>query len=181
MFRQLTLLATSGLLAFLATAAAADTSYDKGHDFSDYVRFAWLEPRSGTTVVLLGRSTFDARRLESAHKRIEQAIRRELDQRGIEEGSAERADFFVRFHTSVDQRFELHADYRYRRPRFRLPATAHVDSYDEGTLVIDVIDADTEQLVWRTSVTRSIEAPNLDKTIDKAVARALRKFPPSSR
>ncbi len=174
-------IATLSLLLVASAVAARDTSYDKDHDFTEYATFAWLEPRGATTVVLLGRSVNDASRLRGAHRLIEEAIERELDRKGLDLREPSEADFFVRFHTSVDQRFEIHADYRYRRPRFRLPATAHIDSYDEGTLVIDVIDAGSERLVWRTSVTRSIEAMNLEKTIDKAVARALRNFPPKAR
>ena len=179
-FRAITA-ATLSLLLITAAVTARDTNYDKNHDFSTYQHFSWLEPDRETTVVLLGGSTFDPDRLRWVHEQIEQAIEQELGDKGIEISEPKDADFLVRFHTSVDQRFELHTDYVYRRPRFRGPAIAHIESYDEGTLVVDMIDAESERLVWRSTVTRSIEVRNLAKTINKAVARALRKFPPSSR
>jgi hypothetical protein len=50
----------------------------------------------------------------------------------------------------------------------------------EGTLVVDVTDAKTDQLVWRGSVTGNInDTSSLQKQIDKAVKAILKKYPAS--
>ena len=53
----------------------------------------------------------------------------------------------------------------------------------EGTLVIALLDARTSKLVWRANCTDAIN-DNRDRTkaiIDKAIAKAFKKFPPKSK
>jgi hypothetical protein len=54
--------------------------------------------------------------------------------------------------------------------------------YQEGTLVIDMYDAKTKQLLWRSSAegTLSDKAAKNENKLDKAVAKMFKDFPPSS-
>jgi hypothetical protein len=54
--------------------------------------------------------------------------------------------------------------------------------YKEGTLVIDMYDAKTKQLLWRGSAggTLSDKAANNENKLDKAVTKMFKDFPPSS-
>jgi hypothetical protein len=54
--------------------------------------------------------------------------------------------------------------------------------YQEGTLVIDIYDAKTKQLLWRGSAggTLSDKAAKNENKLDKAVAKMFKDFPPSS-
>jgi hypothetical protein len=58
----------------------------------------------------------------------------------------------------------------------------HVNQYDEGTLVIDIVDAEAGKLVWRGSGSRRIStSPTPQKTtrrINEAVEAILARFPP---
>lgn len=54
----------------------------------------------------------------------------------------------------------------------------YVNNYTQGTLILDLIDPHTRQLVWRAYVTQSIDQPDA-KTINNAVAAALKQFPPT--
>ena len=49
-----------------------------------------------------------------------------------------------------------------------------------GTLLLDVVDADSNQLVWRGVATDSIpkKSEKLEKKIYKAVDKLFRHFPP---
>ena len=174
---------TLTVVLFSASLALADDiDFERTHDFSTYATYSWLEPHAATTIKPLGASIDAEKRLEAAHELITKAVERELAAKGLKQSAESNADFHLRFHTAIDHRFEIHADYPYRRARFRhLPVTADIDSYEEGTLLIDVIDAKTDSLVWRSSVTRSIQGNDLQKTIDRAVAKALRKFPPKAK
>jgi Domain of unknown function (DUF4136) len=54
--------------------------------------------------------------------------------------------------------------------------------YKEGTLVIDMYDAKTKQLIWRSSAEDALsnkEEKN-EKNLEKGVAKMLKKFPPDS-
>ena len=54
----------------------------------------------------------------------------------------------------------------------------YVNNYTQGTLILDLIDPHTRQLVWRAYVTEEISQPD-EKTINRAVSAALNKFPPA--
>jgi Domain of unknown function (DUF4136) len=59
-----------------------------------------------------------------------------------------------------------------------------VAPYVEGTIIIDVVDAKTNRLVWRAISTKT--GSNLvdvqkEKKIDKMVSDAFKHFPPSER
>jgi hypothetical protein len=54
--------------------------------------------------------------------------------------------------------------------------------YKEGTLVVDMYDAKTKQLIWRGSAedTLSNNAEKNEKNLDKGVAKMFKKFPPQA-
>lgn len=98
------------------------------------------------------------------------------------------ADFLVDFHIYVEeQKFQnlvCGAGF-YRGDRF-LPQlnektyceSPEIVNYDDGTLIIDIVDAHTKQLVWRASMSDIIDNPSYAGSIfSKKVKRILRKFP----
>jgi hypothetical protein len=54
--------------------------------------------------------------------------------------------------------------------------------YKDGTLVLDMFDAKTKQLIWRGSAedTLSNKTEKNEKNLDKGVAKMLKDFPPGS-
>ncbi|MGI4792252.1 MAG: DUF4136 domain-containing protein [Janthinobacterium lividum] len=54
----------------------------------------------------------------------------------------------------------------------------YINTYTQGTLILDLIDPKTKQLVWRAYVTGQIDQPD-EKTVNKAVSSALKNFPPA--
>ena len=59
-------------------------------------------------------------------------------------------------------------------------ATTTVDTYEVGTLVVDLFDAKTKQLLWRGSSTETLsdKADKNTKTLDKGVQKMFEHFPP---
>src|SRR6185503_20147604 len=59
-------------------------------------------------------------------------------------------------------------------------ATTTVDNYKVGTLVLDMFDSHTKQLVWRGSAsdTLSSKTDKNIKNLDKGVQKMLKQFPP---
>lgn len=54
-----------------------------------------------------------------------------------------------------------------------------VRNYVEGTLVLDIVDAKTAQLVWRAYCKGAVRNPSKrDKIVNKALKKAFKKFPP---
>ena len=61
-------------------------------------------------------------------------------------------------------------------------ATTTTETYKVGTVVVDLFDHKTKQLVWRASASDTL-SNNSDKNIkklDKGVEKMFKKFPPSS-
>ena len=50
--------------------------------------------------------------------------------------------------------------------------------YDEGILVIDVLDVRTRRLVWRGTASRRLERDPQVHQIEQSVASVLARFPP---
>jgi uncharacterized protein DUF4136 len=61
-------------------------------------------------------------------------------------------------------------------------STTTEQDYKEGTLVVDMYDGKTKQLIWRGSSedTVSNNSEKNEKNLDKGVAKMFRKFPPQS-
>ena len=61
-------------------------------------------------------------------------------------------------------------------------ATTTEQDYKEGTLVVDLYDAKTKELIWRGSAEDTLsdkEAKN-EKNLDKGVEKMFKKFPPDA-
>jgi Domain of unknown function (DUF4136) len=61
-------------------------------------------------------------------------------------------------------------------------STTTEQDYQEGTLVIDLYDGKTKQLIWRgsTESVLSDKAEKNEKNLDKGVAKMFKDFPPGS-
>jgi hypothetical protein len=59
-------------------------------------------------------------------------------------------------------------------------STTTEHDYKEGTLVVDIFDAKSKQLIWRGSAedTLSESAAKNEKNLDKGVAKMFKEFPP---
>jgi hypothetical protein len=117
----------------------------------------------------------------------------ELEKRGIVE-NVEKPDMLVAYHTYTEKKRSAVNNYYpmmyggwgwsfYPRGFFAFPYSfwngySRSYEYTEGTLIIDAIDAKTNQLVWRGSISNAIENPNnLHKKAIKAVELIFKKFP----
>jgi hypothetical protein len=61
-------------------------------------------------------------------------------------------------------------------------SSTYVNEWDEGTLLVDIIDAGRNELVWRGTATGTVE-PELTPAesqarLDDAAAKLLQTFPP---
>ena len=51
-------------------------------------------------------------------------------------------------------------------------------TYNEGTLVIDLVDATSKKLVWRSYAVTEVDKPVSDQKMQQVVAKAFKSFPP---
>lgn len=122
---------------------------------------------------------------------LNQLIIREIDQNFSKKGFQRNVinpDFLVDFHIYVEeQKFQnLVCGAGFYRGERYLPnlsektycESPEIVNYDNGTLIIDIVDAHTKQLVWRASMSGIIDNPNYSTAIfTKQVKRILSQFP----
>ena len=116
-------------------------------------------------------------------RRIERAIERELVAGGFEKVSGD-PDFRVTFNTVTKTRTELND---FGPPPFRrYPDYGYggryldINQYEEGTFLINIIDAGSKQLVWRGGYVKRLgwSAPD-EAEVQEIVSSILANFPPA--
>ncbi len=161
------------------------TDHDPGANFGALHTYAWRAgPQQGTGDPRIDSTLLDAR--------VRGAVNRVLASKGYTQDTAgTRPDFLVGYHAVVRQKTSvqtINTWYGYGPgPGWGgmggWPQT-YVREYDEGTLLIDIIDPATMKLLWRGSGT-AIVVPGLspeerEKRINSAVDQILADFPPRS-
>jgi hypothetical protein len=114
------------------------------------------------------------------HDYLRGAIDRHLRARGYEQ-TALTPDLRVHYHASATQRIYISGS----EPTRERCTECSVQVYDEGTVLIDLVDARTGALVWRGGAQTDIagavaDQTRLERTIERAVARILNTLPPRS-
>ena len=109
-------------------------------------------------------------------ERVQSAVEEQLAQRGFEKTEA--PDLIVRYHAGVTQVIDDR-----RTEHSGECSECEPEVYDQGTLVIDLVDAHTDTLLWRGWAKGSIDGVIdnqqwMEQRIDEAVARIMRELPP---
>lgn len=89
-------------------------------------------------------------------------------------------DFLVVVHANVQDKLDVDTyGYRYGRYGRRVGTYTTVREYQQGTMVIDFIDAKTKELFWRGWAKGEVSNPETAKEkIDEVVAKILAQYPP---
>ncbi len=168
------------LLALISGCAAPvhteynNASYAKWHSFS------WKTPKAGR----VRNPVLDSGILTT---RVEKAVSAVLKNEGYRKvGSARQADFLVTYHTAMMLRQEPQSGIGFAYGTFGLGfntlflTQSGPQQVQEGSLILDVIDAKTHKLVWRGWITKGLEQSNYSQqSVNKAVQRIFAGFPPS--
>jgi hypothetical protein len=115
----------------------------RGTDFTRYQTYAW-GPADALPIS-------DPRLRDNPYfvDDVHGAIDRELESRGLRRATSERADLLVHYHAAVTGRVEVQSRAGQFGDCVGTECRGTVSDYDAGTLVIDVLDARVQQLVWR--------------------------------
>jgi hypothetical protein len=107
------------------------------------------------------------------------AVEKQLVLKGFRllEGSS--PDLRVHYHANVRQRIDVEATDR-QYGYYAGDAEPRKVEFEQGTLVVDVIDARTNRLIWRGWAQDSVDVDNRDRLhrqVDEGVARMFKYFP----
>jgi hypothetical protein len=176
------------------TTMEISTDYDPSADFSRLRTYDWLPgPQGSADDPRIDHSLLDGR--------IRSAVERQLAAQGYEKQTSGGPDFWIGYRAAVEKKLDVIAFDDYARygpmggPGYR-PGSGlayghqawigspppHVFEYDEGTLVLDIVDPTTRKLLWRGSAQAEVNlsaAPEKKREkINEAVRRMLERFPP---
>jgi hypothetical protein len=161
------------LTATLALAQKVTTDYRKTADFAAYKTYTWIkEPTTSDPLM---------------RQRIIDDVNRALAAKGLRLTTGQ-ADLGVAAHTATKERRTLNTFYDGFGGGWRWGggfggATTTVDTFEVGTLVVDVFDGQSKEALWRGTSTKTIsDNPQKNATnLNKAVEKMFEKFPPSNR
>lgn len=175
--RGLCLLAMLSTLSWLTagTLAAQDVKYNfmPGTDFSKYHTYKWvnIEGASHPNQIV------DAE--------IKQSVDSQLASKGLTKTDGEKADLLVGYQIAVDKEKQWNAYGMGGGVRFGGMGTATSSTINVGTLVFDLYDPTTKQLVWTGRATKTIDPSSSQeknqKNLDKAMAKLLKNYPPKQK
>lgn len=110
------------------------------------------------------------------------AIDTELNRHGLVRAVTERADLMVHYHAAITERVEVTSRPGSYRDCVGDNCRPDVNTYDAGTLVIDIVDASTRELVWRGWAEHRLEdmlddPVQVRRRVQDAVRRIFDTFP----
>lgn len=167
------------LIAATAVCAWAKVifDFDPNADFSSYKTYGWLEREDSVEELLPDHLLI----------RLQRVTEDVLAEKGLEPAPAPpQTDLFLTYHFSAAREFQVdYVPYSMYQPwgygywgGYGGGAT-YVRSYDEGSLVLDIVDVRTHQLVWTGTVTKEIRSVNPpSKRMEKTIGKLLKNFPP---
>ncbi len=145
-------------LCLIATSMLACASpkigydYDSSADFNGYHTYDWMADKQEST---------GDQRLDNSlvNNRIRTAIGTELRFKGYAASPSKPPDFYVAYHINVKDMMKGSSsqDYIGDRAHGTFTTLSDIQPYKEGTLLIDIVDAASKQLVWRGSALAEVD------------------------
>ena len=152
------------------------TDYDPSVDFTTFDTFSW----TSSPFAHSARGGVPDDRLAA---QIRNDVADVLGDKGLTLTGRSEASVLVSHHVTVEPRVAVHRRYTATRSGVRHYSRSWIEEYERGTLVIDVVDAATNQLVWRGSARSRLPdgrtAEQRNRLVRDAVERILARFPPT--
>ena len=156
------------LLAGRSSAQDVKTDYDRNANFAQYKTYSWEQVQTRDPLMV---------------GRIKSAVNADLAAKGFTEVASGGDLSLVAMETTQNKQ-TLDTFYNGFGGGWRWggfgDATTTTETYKVGTLVVDLFDTTTKQLVWRGSASDTLSnksEKNIDN-LDKGVEKMLKKFPP---
>ncbi len=185
-FTWLIALCSTLLFAGCTTQPNVETDHQANYDFSALKTFSVMETKQDTKENILI-SPFTLSHIHSA-------LESELAKRYQSAASGAKPDFIVSYHVVVEEKIDPRSYddlygfgfygrgyYRYPSPFFHGPG-AGLRVYNQGSLIIDIVDAKTDKPIWRgvseKRLSRGMAPQQQREILSKAVTEVISFFPP---
>jgi hypothetical protein len=164
-------------LAVTGCATMSVSSYvRRGLDFAHYRTYDWGPADALPT----GDPRLDRDPFFKDH--VEGAVEKQLAARGYERSASGTPDLLIHYHASITQRIDANRSDREYGYCYDEDCQARVIEYEAGTLVLDLVDARTNRVVWRGWAQNSVEGvlgnrDRMARKISEGVTLMLKRLP----
>jgi len=153
-------------------AQEVTSNFMPGTDFSKYHTYKWvaIEGASHPNQIM--------------DQEIKQSVDSQLASKGLTKTDSDKADLYVGYQIAVDQQKQWNA-WGTGRGFGGGMGSATSSTINIGTLVLDMYDPGTKQLVWTGHATNAINPSSNQeknmKSLNKAMAKLLKNYPPKQK
>jgi len=153
--------------------------YDNTIDFKQYKTYAWIPVAQGAP----GNARTAVERNSLLDQRIRSAVDLQMSDRGFQ--PSESPDLHVVYHIGLEDKVQV-TDWGYRYSDYYWGYGGRqidVYNYKEGTLIVDVIEAESHNLIWRGSGTGVVDQTQrspeeMQARFNEIMAEIMASFPP---
>ena len=172
------------------TPVSVSTDYDRSANFTRYTTYKWYqdEPAAGRDTTRTYNTFLD--------KRMRTAVEANLARKGMRLVTSN-PDLMVAYDMKVVTKQQVRPDYtfapgfgygygywygyRYNYGYSRFGRPMMIDEYQDGTVIIDFVDARDNELIWRGWGQMTVGSANASEAeINKIVGEILEKYPPGA-
>ena len=161
------------LCAGSLNAQKVETDFNESVDFSAFKTYSWRVAR--------GSKKQDAANNPIADNRIRTAIAAQMAKKGFTEAESG-GDVLVTYRvTTKDKRESERMPSMSRRGAYG-GSTRTTREYTQGTLLIDILDGKSKELIWRATCKDSVnDVAKFEKRLGEDVDKVFKKFPPKKK
>jgi len=176
------------------SSLSLSTDYDKKIDFSNFKTYRWHKKIHPPTVD--GKPTTSTNDIMDS--RIRATINQHLQAQHYTLSDSKKIDFLVNYSVVIENKTDIRTynNYSGYSPGFQYgygsygqnmalgfgTSDTKVTHYQQGTLIVDIINPETNQLMWRGSadgrLPKNTNQEENDKLIKKYINKVLSGFPP---
>lgn len=150
------------------------SDHDPDYDLWTYKTFDWGQK----VEIEAGKNPLHYNELND--KRIKAAVQEQMTARGYNLTS-EAPDLLLHYHIIIDNQSVVTTEpFGYRYGPYWQRMNTNIYSYREGTLILDLMDTNTKNLIWRGWAVMEVSGINPEKVdglIKTTVAKIFKKYP----
>jgi Domain of unknown function (DUF4136) len=169
---RVTMILGAALMMTCVAAIAQDvhSNFMPGTNFAKYHTYKWVTIEGA------------AHPNQIVDAEIKQSVDSQLAAKGLTKTDTDNADLYVGYQTAVNQEKQWNAYGMGGGIRWGGMATATSSTINVGSLVLDMYDPATKQLVWSGTATKTLDpSSNQEKNeqrLNKAMEKLLKNYPP---
>jgi Domain of unknown function (DUF4136) len=172
---QFPLVLVGALVCMTGTLSAQDVRYNfmPGTDFAKFHTYKWISIEGG------------AHPNQIVDAQIKQSVDSQLVSKGLTKMNDDKAGLYIDYQIAVNKEKQWNAFGMGGGIRWGGTGTATTSTISVGTLVLDMYDPTTKQLVWTGTATKTLDPSSSpqknQQRLDKAMAKLLKNYPPKQK